>query len=149
MFRETLGMRLRGAYLPFHRRADAEFAQFRLTADQFVLLTVLADEDGVTQRELAQRVYSDPNTVGEMLDRLEKRKLIRRERHPTDGRAWCIWLTPQGRKVQRLAFDRTEHLRRWFSAAFEPEELELFKSFLARFHATVTDAPGNSKSGVA
>ena len=38
-----------------------------MTADQFVLLSALADADGVTQQELVRRVSSDPNTVRAML----------------------------------------------------------------------------------
>ena len=37
-----LAMALRAAYLTMHRRANAEFARFCLTADQFVILTALA-----------------------------------------------------------------------------------------------------------
>ncbi|MBI3462567.1 MAG: hypothetical protein HY000_05825 [Planctomycetes bacterium] len=40
MFRDTLAMRLRGAYLTFHRRANAHFERSGVTADQFVMLTV-------------------------------------------------------------------------------------------------------------
>ena len=65
-------MGLRAAYLTMHRRANAEFARFGLTADQFVLLTALAEADGVTQKELARRTASDANTMSEMLGRLER-----------------------------------------------------------------------------
>ena len=41
VFRDTLGVRLRGAYLTFHRRANAHFEPFGVTADQFVVLTSL------------------------------------------------------------------------------------------------------------
>ncbi len=67
-----LAMGLRAAYLTMHRRANAEFARFHLTADQFVILTALAAEDGVTQKELVRRTASDANTMSEMLGRLER-----------------------------------------------------------------------------
>ena len=71
-----LALGLRSAYLTFHRRANAVFARFKLTSDQFVLLTVLAEADGVTQGELMRRTNSDPNTISEMLGRLERRGLV-------------------------------------------------------------------------
>ena len=82
-----LALRLRAAYLTMHRRANAEFARFGLTADQFVLLTALAERDEVMQKELARRTASDANTMSEMLGRLEQRGLIARERDAHDGRA--------------------------------------------------------------
>lgn len=148
MFHETLGMRLRGAYLPFHRLADACFARFGLTADQFVVLTILAERDGLTQCAVAKEVFSDPNTVGAMLGRLEKKRLLRRERHPGDGRARCVFLTAQGRKVQREAFACSKDFRQQFDTVFQPEELEQFLKLLARFQLA-TASPQEIKADVA
>ncbi len=149
MFQETLGMRLRGAYLTFHRWANAHFAQFGLTADQFVVLTLLAEEDGVTQREVVARAFSDPNTIGEMLTRLEKKKLVRREQHPHDGRARCVYLTPQGRKAQRQLWDSWEGYLEEVDNAFRPEELETLNSLLGRMPDIVTTARDAPEEGVA
>jgi DNA-binding MarR family transcriptional regulator len=99
-----LAMSLRAAYLTMHRRANAEFARFGLTADQFVLLTTLAEADGVTQKELVRRTASDANTMSEMLGRLEGRLLIARERDADDGRARRVSLTASGRELQRRAW---------------------------------------------
>jgi MarR family transcriptional regulator, organic hydroperoxide resistance regulator len=97
---ETLGMRLRTAYLSWHRRVDAMLTDFNATADQFVVLTVLAEEDGIIQQQLVTRVGSDPNTITAMLRRLQDRGLVRREPHHSDGRARCIYLTPTGKRLQ-------------------------------------------------
>src|SRR5215470_17837382 len=71
---------LRAAYLALHRQTNGCFADEGVTADQFVLLSALADEDAVTQQELVRRVGSDPNTVRAMLLLLEDRGLVARER---------------------------------------------------------------------
>ena len=138
MFADTLGMRLRGAYLTFHRRANAHFEPFGLTADQFVILTLLAEEEGLTQREIVARASSDPNTIGEMLTRLEKKKLLCREPHPKDGRARCVFLTPKGRKLQRQLWDSWETRLQKVDEAFRPEELEALNSLLRRIPDAVT-----------
>src|SRR5262249_34457432 len=125
-------MRLRGAYLTFHRMANAHFEQFGVTADQFVVLTLLAEEDGVTQRDLVEQAFSDANTIGEMLARLEKKQLVRRERHPKDGRARCVFLTPKGRKMQKHLWDSWEGGLREGDDAFRPEGLGDLKSLPGR-----------------
>jgi DNA-binding MarR family transcriptional regulator len=134
-------MRLRGAYLTFHRMANAHFEQFGVTADQFVVLTLLADEEGVTQRDLVEQAFSDANTIGEMLTRLEKKHFVRRERHPKDGRARCVFLTPQGRKMQKQLLDSWEGRLQGVDNAFRPGELEALKSLLGR----VPDAAAASR----
>jgi len=145
VFRDTLGMRLRGAYLTFHRMANAHFEQFGVTADQFVVMTLLAEEDGVTQRDLVEQAISDANTIGEMLTRLEKKQFVRRERHPKDGRARCVFLTPKGRKMQKQLWDSWECHLQARDNAFRREELEVLKSLLGRIPDAVAasrDAAG-------
>ena len=100
-FRDTPAMCLRAAYLTMHRRFQRLFRTKGATADQFVLLTLLAEEDGVTQKELVRRSCSDANTITAMLRRLERRGLIRRQPHARDGRAVCVHLTDEGRALQK------------------------------------------------
>jgi DNA-binding MarR family transcriptional regulator len=137
-------MRLRGAYLTFHRMANAHFEPFGVTADQFVVLTLLAEEDGDTQRDLVEKAFSDANTIGEMLARLEKKQFVRRERHPKDGRARCVFLTPKGRKMQKRLWDGCEGRLQEVDNAFRPGELEVLKTLLGRIPdaATAGDAAG-------
>jgi DNA-binding MarR family transcriptional regulator len=96
-------MLLRKAYLSFHRRANAWMLNHGITADQFVLLTVVAREPGITQITIVERTASDPNTVAAILRLLERRRLVRREAHARDRRARCVFPTAEGRRVQRRA----------------------------------------------
>jgi DNA-binding MarR family transcriptional regulator len=96
-----LGMLLRKAYLSFHRRANSSMLDDGVTADQFVLLTVVAREPGITQVSIVERTSSDPNTVAAVLRRLEQRRLVRRESHGRDRRVRCVFLTAEGKRVQR------------------------------------------------
>jgi DNA-binding MarR family transcriptional regulator len=70
--KSELPMALRAAYVALHRRSEAHFAQYGITADQFVLLASLARGDALTQRELARRMPSDPSTVRAMLESFSK-----------------------------------------------------------------------------
>ena len=73
-FAESFGIRLRRAYQSLHRRANAELRrQFDVTADQFVVLSLLADRDGVSQQEICSRCYSDPSTLGALVRLMEGR----------------------------------------------------------------------------
>jgi DNA-binding MarR family transcriptional regulator len=125
-------MALRAAYLALHRRTNAELARFGLTADQFVVLTTLAEGDGVTQKELVRRTGSDANTMSEMLARLERRGLVSRERHATDGRARTVALTEQGRRLQRQCWGASEWLRGALQRPFRPADLNVLVEHLGR-----------------
>jgi DNA-binding MarR family transcriptional regulator len=138
-----LAMALRAAYLTMHRRANAEFARFGLTADQFVLLTALAERDEVTQKELACRTASDANTMSEMLGRLERRGLIARERDADDGRARRVSLTASGRESQRRAWDGVATFRGTLAGLVPSGELRNLVGQLRQIAGVVTDLEGN------
>src|SRR5919108_5282897 len=114
---------LRAAYLALHRQTNACFAGDGVTADQFVMLSALADADGVTQQELVRRVCSDPNTVRAILLLLEGRGLVARERHPADGRARRVTLTAKGRRAFQKLWIKSEPLRVRLLSAFRPDEV--------------------------
>ncbi len=108
---EEIPLALCAAYLLLHRQSDAAFARFGVTADQFVLLARLFDGEALTQKELAMRMPSDPSTVRAMLVLLEKRGLVRRASHPTDGRARTAALTVAGRRKFRQLWNAGESIR--------------------------------------
>ncbi|MCI0624242.1 MAG: MarR family transcriptional regulator [Acidobacteria bacterium] len=143
-FRDSLGMRLRGAYLSMHRCFNAHWVQFGSTADQYVVLTVLSEEDGITQQELVRRIYSDQNTVAAMLLLLEKRGLIKRRDHPADGRVWCIYLTPKGRRLQKQLDGGAECLHQQLREALLPEEKDAVLNSLKQIAEAMAPPDGRS-----
>src|SRR5215472_7414719 len=134
---------LRAAYLALHRQTNDCFTNDGVTADQFVLLSALADADAVTQQELVRRVGSDPNTVRAMLLLLERRGLVRRERHPTDGRARSVSLTRKGRAVFEKLLARSEPLRDRLLSTFRPDELDALLGLLNRVAEAMTPQANN------
>ena len=99
-FRDSLANRLRQAYFSIRRTAQAYLAGTGATVDQVVVLTVLAAEEGLTQRDIVERSFSDPSTIRAMLVLLEKRGWVRREFDPDDARVRRVFLTAEGRQQE-------------------------------------------------
>ena len=129
---DDFSMHLRRAYLSMHRRANAYFARHGLTADQYVVLTALADRGEITQQDLVRCLHSDPNTVRAILLRLVALGLVERKPHATDGRAWAVSLTQKGVTTQRLLWEFNEDFQRELEGLFEPAELQAFLAYLGR-----------------
>lgn len=64
-------------------------------------LWTLAHHDGITQRELAERLQLAPATVTAMLQRMEREGSIERWTDPDDQRLTRIRLTESGREMGR------------------------------------------------
>ena len=118
----NIAMALRSAYWAMHRSADAVLAPFGVTANQFVLLSLLADQDGITQQQLVERASSDANTVRAMLLLLEDDGLISRRAHPTDGRARAVVLTARGRRTYQRLWADSQSFRRRLEEALSAEQ---------------------------
>ncbi len=127
-----IAMSLRAAYRSMHRQTNTHLARCGATADQFVLLSLLSEKDGMTQQELVRQASSDPNTIRAMLVLLEKRGVVARGRHPTDGRARRVTLTRKGRQTYDKLLTQIKRLQERLSALFGAEESEMLVVFLSR-----------------
>jgi DNA-binding MarR family transcriptional regulator len=127
-----LAMGLRMAYWAMHRLTDECLVTRGVTANQFVLLALLMEADGITQQDLVLRASSDPSTIRAMLVLLEKKRLVVRNQHARDGRARCVTLTHKGRQAYKRMWSDTESVRQRLLAALKPKEAILLVAQLAR-----------------
>jgi DNA-binding MarR family transcriptional regulator len=77
-----------------------------LTPRQFTVLATAAEEEKLTQTELVERTGIDRSTLADIVSRLAARRLIRRRKAKTDGRAYEITLTDAGWESLRDARPR-------------------------------------------
>ena len=71
-------------------------AQYDLRPVDFSVLSLILHNPGITSRQLCSTLnILPPNLVG-MINSLEKRELIGRQPHPSDGRALGLHLTADG-----------------------------------------------------
>jgi DNA-binding MarR family transcriptional regulator len=127
-----LAMGLRMAYWALHRRTDESLIKRGVTANQFVLLALLIEEDGITQQDLVLRASSDPSTIRAMLVLLEKKRLVVRNRHAKDGRALSVTLTHKGRRAYRQMWMDTQSVRQRLLAVLGPRETVLLVALFGR-----------------
>ena len=103
--RRRLPLLLRRAWYGLNQAFRRRIAHLQLTPDQFTVLRTLLEGDarGLTQRELARTMSSDPNTVASLLERMEKFGYLERHPHERDRRAHRIKFLPKGQKTYEAA----------------------------------------------
>lgn len=88
-----------------HQQSTAIFADemaragYDVTPMQFAALTGILHHEQIDQAGLADFVACDRATMGGIIDRLEKKGLVRRQVSSTDRRARVLSLTGQGRAL--------------------------------------------------
>ena len=134
-----LGMQLRAAYFALRRCSNAHCAALGSNGDQFVLLKLLADEEGVVQQDLVQRGGYDATTIGTMLRLMESRGLVLRKPDPQDGRAKRVHLTAKGRRLQRDLWQHSQRLRTALDDCVPPRQHKMFVDTLQRIVAAMEE----------
>jgi DNA-binding MarR family transcriptional regulator len=116
------------------------------TFTQWVVLMYLRDGLAINAKEICSQLRHDSGAVTRLIDQLEARDFVRRERRLEDRREVRLTLTDAGREmVESLiptVVERLNHMLREFSAAEVTELTRLLNKFIAGFGAVARDASG-------
>jgi len=96
---ELAGFNLRIAYGLASQLFLAHFETMDLAPLQFAALEFISNAGGRSQTEIAERIGTAPSVLVAPLERLERRRLIKRTRDPRDRRRAVVGITPEGTKL--------------------------------------------------
>ncbi len=97
---QSLGYRIKLLSQLLARTFQERLEPFGLTPFHWVVLCCLWQEDGLATSTLGERLQQVGGTLTGVLDRMEERGLVRRERDARDRRIWRIWLTEAGKQLE-------------------------------------------------
>jgi DNA-binding MarR family transcriptional regulator len=69
---------------------------YAITLDQWLVLNMIIDFPGITQTEIAERVFKDKASITRIIDLLEINEYVTRKPHPTHGKMIQIDITKKG-----------------------------------------------------
>jgi DNA-binding MarR family transcriptional regulator len=96
---ESLGYLVRKTHYAIVARLDERFLEHGISPSIWAFLRRLWDEDGLTQKELADALGLTPPTAVAAIDNLEHRGFVERRLNGSDRRKRHIYLTPSARKL--------------------------------------------------
>jgi MarR family transcriptional regulator, organic hydroperoxide resistance regulator len=109
--------------LAFWRTKHAFEREVGLSAATWFLLSMIIEEDGISQGEVSHRFKVDPSRITRLAQRLEGEGLLSRRRDPEDNRVVRLYASEEGRSLIERFQERREKFEDRLRRAFSSEEL--------------------------
>lgn len=126
-----IGYQLRRAQTVLFQDFSLALGEKQITPGQFGLLVKIKHNQGISQTGLAKAVGVERSTLGETIDRFEKRSLVERRKHQTDRRAYALFLTEEGEQflqsIMPIVFNHEKKVTRFFSTEEKTVLLKLLQ----------------------
>ena len=118
-----------------HSLANEMLADAGLSARQAGILTLVTELEPMTQRALGDALRIDRTTMVTLLDDLEDKGYVTRQRHPRDRRAFLVHPTDSGCAAKLAAVRILDEQQRLFLAPLTPAERRQLAALLTRLSA--------------
>lgn len=127
-----IGYRLKRAYMQIQPEAQRALAEDDLRVVSFSCLSIIADNPGIVQSELADALQMERSNLVVVIDELEERGLITRKKVPTDRRRYALSTTLRGRHLRDRAAARVRQAEDRFLGFLEEDDRARLTAVLER-----------------
>ena len=128
--KNTLIYKIRGIRKKMLMASKQALAESGLTLELYVALHFAYENQGLTQKALADLVWTDSNVVVRMVDKLEEMALLRRVRHTDDRRAYSLYVTEKGEQIANEYWQKLIEYQEECLASLSKQERQDFKRYL-------------------
>jgi DNA-binding MarR family transcriptional regulator len=125
-----LGYLLKHAQLALGQLTAAALAPTGISGRQCAVLIAIDSPVPLSQQEVAGRLGVDRTTMVALVDELEAKDLVRRQKEPGDRRKNVVTLTEAGRQTLTAAVRASDDAERRFLQALSPDEAVALRSAL-------------------
>jgi MarR family transcriptional regulator, organic hydroperoxide resistance regulator len=134
----SMGYRIKLLSQLLYRKFSDRLEPFGLTPFHWLVLCCLWQEDGLPTSAIGEKLQQVGGTLTGVLDRMEERGFVRRERDPIDRRICRIWLTEAGLELEHILPQVTADLHAQTWAGVPESDREQFSRSLDRAIANLS-----------
>jgi len=117
---------------------DQRARTYGMTRAQWVILSRLENQPGLSQNEMAAIVEVEPISVARLVDRLQAAGFVERRADPKDRRIWRLHLTSAAEPMLTEIKKHKEELRSEIMAGVDPASLDPMVENLLKLKANLT-----------
>lgn len=113
---DLLGFQLRRAQISVFQHFSRTVGGVGITPALFGLMMIVSKNEGLSQSRLAHALGIDVSTMVAMIDRIEKKGWMKRQKSNVDRRSHALYLTKAGHKLlDSLSLLVEEHENKFFN----------------------------------
>lgn len=131
-FEHSIGRMIHKANLKLRARLLRTLEPYDITTEQWEMLNYLWLEDGISQKDLAEQIGKDQTNAARIADKLERKGWLERKTHPSDRRAYRMFLTEEGKTLKTVLQPLVHEISKQYEQGIPPEDVEIFKRTLER-----------------
>ncbi len=133
----SVGYQVRMTHRSLQRYLQEKIKPHGVTLGTWYFLRALWHEDGLTQRELSQRIGTrEPTTMTAILA-MEANGLVKRVKNHLDRRKQNVFLTPKGRRLKAKLLPLAKEVVDTATGGFAEREVETILDLLQRIQANL------------
>lgn len=121
----------------FERVSGEAVRRNGLTHAQFDIIATLGNTTGMSYKELGERTLITKGTLTGVIERLEQKGLVLRERSSDDKRSFFVRLTPAGEQVFCDVFPKVIARGRELFTAYSDAEFDALEAALSQLRARI------------
>jgi len=144
--RDSIGYLVKRTQRLMHDRIEAVFASQSITFQQWIVLMHLRDGIATTIAGLCQEIRYDSGAMTRLIDQLEERGFIERQRQSADRRVVDLALTPAGRKMVESLVPLTVDTLNDALTGLTKAEVQQLQGLLRRVITRVGELNGEGES---
>lgn len=112
---------------------------FGITPEQYLILLLIVENDGVYQRQICEITLKDRANVARLIEILLKKDLIEKVTDSNGRRIYKIHATQKGKELIAKISPHDIELRSFITRNISPEDLEITKRTLQKIKENVID----------
>lgn len=144
---ESIGYLLKVNHVLLQEQAATVLSEYELSFHQWIALLKLDEGSARTASEICRTMMHDNGALTRLIDNLEKRGFLRRERSQQDRRVVQLILTPQGTQaVREMTPKIVGHLNEAMDQGFSLDEFNTLIHLLGKLKLALQGANASESS---
>ena len=130
---------LRTSWLSIAKVFNDKALLYNGTISMAFILMAIYEEEGVPVTKIAPRIGMEPNSLSRTLNTLEENGAISRKQDENDQRKVLVFLTPEGKKLRKIALKTVFDLEKKITEKLSPKQLKAISEVIEQVTVALDD----------